>query len=199
MRVHDESTAIKLWKCDSCSSRFTKKEQLIVHYKHEHPDLKLPECLSKSSNFKKTEVIDLTIDEEEEEEEEDHEEEDSYKEESSTVTKLEEEHRDNIHYTSGDANGDDLGLNFCVTSAVRTSFKKDLKEGKITSILDMITGNLPEKRLGCKYTNCHRTFRRQYDLDRHLKWHAALDVKLDRRLAELNAENQNQNHLNREL
>lgn len=47
---------------------------------------------------------------------------------------------------------------------------------------DMVTKNVEERTLPCAYKNCIRLFKRQYDLDRHLKWHAEQDIRLNQKI-----------------
>lgn len=52
MKVHDDETVVKIWKCmeDDCESKFQKKEDIVKHYAHAHPLVSLPDELVYGNN-----------------------------------------------------------------------------------------------------------------------------------------------------
>ncbi|KAF6007589.1 hypothetical protein HII12_004479 [Brettanomyces bruxellensis] len=80
-------------------------------------------------------------------------------------------------------------INFLVSKYNGETFTKAVKRREIeSSPMDLIINNV-DNRLACEYENCHRLFRRNYDLQRHLDWHHKQDAKLEDKVRQINAEN----------
>lgn len=67
------------------------------------------------------------------------------------------------------------------------SFNLEMESG--TSVTDLLVNNVDLKTIPCPKKKCTRMFRRDYDLQRHLKWHEARLAKIESFLASLDAEN----------
>lgn len=82
-----------------------------------------------------------------------------------------------------DADTSDVSMSECgfvVSKPTLNGFKKHQKHRIPSSpdVMELIIDNV-EKRLDCPYANCHRLFRKDYDLARHLAWHEKQDKMLD--------------------
>lgn len=184
MKIHNNLTVIKLWKCFECLLKFQKKEDVVKHYAEKHPLIELPEEVrydvkeNKIGNQNKdkqpAKPIEYYI---------------QKKEDEKRRKRLEKEksfeRQDNDN--SSDTTLSDLG--FMISKPTTNSFKKH-QSNRVTSspdVLDLIIDNI-DQRLECQYTNCHRLFRKEYDLTRHLAWHKKQDEALDSRVESILSE-----------
>lgn len=213
MLIHDEYTAIKLWKCSDCDGKFQRKDDAVKHYAEKHPSVELPDELkyeiNESEKLKeKTKQSEKEI---------------QYymakKEDAKRVKRMrleaqeadpnnsqpliEELSRRNIKekivnrkHKAG--NLDELvdsdtsvvsDYGFIVSKPTCKKFKTHEAQRIPSSpdVLDLIIDNI-DNRLSCPYTHCSRLFRKLYDLERHLAWHEKQNEKMNKRIKELSAE-----------
>ncbi|KAG7917973.1 hypothetical protein KL905_004052 [Ogataea polymorpha] len=115
MKIHDEMTAVKIWRCSLCDERYQKKEDLAQHYENSHPEHQSNEELQYASS------VDSPIDE------------------------------------------------VLVSKPTKQTFQKQLKKGRIGSVISLLVSNVNERTILCHL--CGRGFKKDYDLRRHLQWH----------------------------
>ncbi len=175
MKVHDEATAIKLWKCPLCNHKYLRKNELYDHFIGEHPDDKVPAFLQRDVKKETKSTGNSTKD---------------------AFMKVEDNRNgyqidgqtDGGHKVLSPSEKDSKGINFPVSKYNGQTFTKAVKRKAIeSSPMDLIINNV-DNRLACEYVNCHRLFRREYDLQRHLEWHRKQDVKLEDKVKQLEAE-----------
>lgn len=187
MKIHNNLTVIKLWKCLECSLKFQKKEDVVKHYAEKHPLVELPEELRYDVKDEKVEKenkgkqpvkpIEYYIQKKEEEKK---------RKRLEREKELQRQDADN----SSDTTLSDLG--FMVSKPTMNRFTKH-ENSRVTSspdVLSLIVDNV-DQRLECPYTNCHRLFRKQYDLTRHLAWHTKQDEALESRVESILSELEN--------
>jgi general transcription factor IIIA len=203
-KVHNEETAIKLWKCADCGTKFQKKEDAVKHYAEKHPLLALPEELQYNVRDEKEMIKDkqptksveyyMKKKEEEKREKKRLREEQALHGNDSTNTPTE----DTTPTTAFKETDDDLAglsdtsvsdLGFLVSKPTSSNFKRQQLSRVASSpdVIDLIVDNV-EHRLRCPYVSCRRLFRKQYDMDRHMLWHNKQDQKLDDRVDQILSE-----------
>lgn len=175
MKIHDEKTVIKLWKCHQCGDKFHKKEDAVHHFAEKHPLLELPEELHYAVKEEKekncsgkhkrdTDDLNLKIN-------------DNQNVEEHIVNQ-----KNNVHKSSeGIEMLDDYG--FIVSTPTRNTFKRQ-QANRIPSspdVMNLLVDNV-DLRLECPYSNCQRLFKRDYDLQRHLEWHERQDENLSEKV-----------------
>ncbi|RCK54977.1 Transcription factor IIIA [Candida viswanathii] len=172
MLTHDESKVIKLWNCNYCDGgRFSKKAELIAHYNEFH-DGNVPEELLKEDDLKKLESMLLA------------------KLALSSMSQLEkrgevqEVEREEEEREDDDRRSDVRSDSVLVQRSIR-SLTNSLSDGK--DIVKLISQEA-SKPIACPKGNCHRTFARDYDLQRHLKWHDQNLQKIELFLSSLEKE-----------
>lgn len=178
--LHDESKMVRNWKCNYCDmGQFTKKAELIEHYKDVH-DGNIPDELLKATEKERLEqlLLDATnnlnlgdlrlisnlkeIDSDEEE----------------TKSNPQPIYRGSKILLEREASPFD-NMSETQRSIISTeTLNNALNSGK-TSIIDLILNNYEQKKLICPKPKCGKKFRRDYDLRRHLKWHAESLEKID--------------------
>ncbi|MDN6572577.1 MAG: hypothetical protein L0L22_16510 [Staphylococcus equorum] len=156
MNIHDEEKMVKLWNCNYCNiGKFVKKADLIDHYNTYH-DRNLPDDLLKPIE---REQLDKLLNEK-----------DSANTDFNTLEGLQskgfvevssDEEKEENDYVSNSMQPSHKSLN---------SLNMTLESGK-ASIVDLILNNYLKRKLPCPKKNCDRMFSRDYDLERHLKWH----------------------------
>lgn len=199
MKMHVDDSLIKLWNCMECGEKFHKKEHAVRHYAEKHPLIELPEALRyeprlevKTKHKQSVQEIEYFMKKKEEEK----------KAKRRRIEPDDEHNTDVANDCDYDTNGkcvkgshvnkEDLkkentfNLSDCgmfVAKPTINNFKKHQKNKANTSfdVLDLLVDNV-DQRLSCPYSNCHRLFRKQYDLDRHLAWHQRQDKLLDQKV-----------------
>lgn len=174
MLSHDESKVIKLWNCNYCEvGKFSKKHDLIQHYNDFH-DGNVPEDLLKEDDLKKLEKILEN------------------KSNLSSLTQLgnlqlldtlnkteEEEKVEEINEADDDDDDDrrsDIRSDSLLAQRSIKSLTNSLNDGK--DLIKLISEEAT-KKFACPKGNCKRTFAREYDLQRHLKWHDQNLIKIE--------------------
>ncbi|KAG0684664.1 hypothetical protein C6P40_001661 [Pichia californica] len=211
MKVHDETTVIKLWKCDQCIEKFQKKEDAVRHYAEKHPLLPLPEELhytvreeretntTLGKHGRENDDEDDDDDEVEGEGDDDDNDNDNDNDDDDSRNLFEDTNDTHVvisdvlkepttpvrNTTVKDTSSENIipvnELGFVVSSPTRNSFKRQQSQRIPSSpdVLDLLIDNI-DLRLTCPYTNCHKLFRKEYDLHRHLEWHEKQDNNLDK-------------------
>lgn len=171
MKIHDENTVIKLWKCAECGEKFQKKEDTVRHFAERHPLLALPEELQ--YNFKNEREKPPKLGKK-------HKRDEGSDGDEYGIGDIKEVEEVGIH-SEGSENISDCG--FVVSSPTNNGFKRQQSNRVLSSpdILDLLVDNV-DLRLSCPYTNCHRLFRKDYDLHRHLEWHKMQDHLLSEKV-----------------
>jgi uncharacterized Zn-finger protein len=202
MKIHNETTVIKLWKCSECFQKFQRKEDTVRHYAEEHPRIELPEELRyyfkedklEKNERKKPEIKPLEYYIHKKEEEKKRKRFEREIEERKQCKLNEEKEQSNGNNSNIDTYDDynntsltDFG--FIISKPTLNNFKKHQLNRAASSpdVLDLIIDNV-EQRLECPYTNCHRLFRKDYDLNRHLIWHKKQDELLDNKVESILSE-----------
>lgn len=180
MKIHDESTVIKLWKCKECGEKFHKKEDAVRHYAEKHPLLDLPEELQYDTEREKSLKLGKCL---------------KHKRDELENENIDEASKGNNNengngcldarepITLQDSSDSLTDYGFIVSSPTNNSFKRH-QANRIPSspsVMDLLVDNV-DLRLECPYTNCHRLFRKEYDLHRHLEWHKKQDVELEQKM-----------------
>lgn len=156
MMNHDNDKMVKLWNCTYCDvGQFTKKLDLIQHYNALH-DGNIPDDLLKVSEREQLEKL------------------------------LQEKEGDNVGNfvlvpsDDEDEEDDEEGYEVGVIGDSKSieSLNSTLKSGR-SSIIDMILTNYQKRTIPCPKKNCDRKFAREYDLQRHLTWHASHMAKIE--------------------
>lgn len=158
---HDDDKMLKLWDCNYCMSKFAKKIDLIHHYTTYHDD-NIPEDLLKPSERIQLENILLESDK------------------KGALSKF-------LAVSSDDDDDDDEDVDYADLPRSQRSMdtlNSTLHTGK-TSIIGLILDNYASKKFYCSKRNCDRSFSREYDLRRHLKWHELHLKKVDEFLSSL--------------
>lgn len=173
MNIHDEEKIVKLWNCNYCNiGKFVKKADLIDHYNTYH-DRNLPDDLLKPIE---REQLDKLLSEK-----------DSTNIDFNTLEGLQskgfvevssDEEKEENDYMSNGLQASHKSLN---------SLNLTLESGK-ASIVDLILNNYLKRKLPCPKKNCDRMFSRDYDLERHLKWHESHLKKIEAFLKSLELE-----------
>lgn len=170
MKVHDEATVIKLWVCPSCDRKYLRKNELYDHFVSEHTGDEVPAFLirdPKKDEMKKDGDVEYKF------------------VEGGNVNNVSDAGKKPFSL----AEKVDGEINFLVSKYNGETFTKAVKRREIeSSPMDLIINNV-DNRLACEYENCHRLFRRNYDLQRHLDWHHKQDAKLEDKVRQINAEN----------
>lgn len=190
MKIHDENTVIKLWKCVECGEKFHKKEDTVRHFAERHPLLELPEELQYTVKDEKERALKLGKVQK-------HKRGDSIQDAtrlsgSDTEPEPEAEAEAEIEAKRKLSREDNETLSDCgfiVSSPTHNGFKRH-QTNRIPSspdVLDLIIDNV-DMRLHCPYTNCHRLFRKDYDLQRHLSWHEKQDHQLEKKVGSILSE-----------
>lgn len=151
---HDDDKMLKLWNCNYCMSKFAKKIDLIQHYTTYHDD-NIPEDLLKPSERKQLEHLLLETDD------------------KVRLSKF--------LSVSSEEDEDDEEADYADLSRSQRSvdtLNSTLMTGK-SSIIGLIQDNYASKKFYCIKRNCTRSFSREYDLSRHLKWHELHLKKVD--------------------
>lgn len=75
----------------------------------------------------------------------------------------------------------------------RKSLQDILHYSPKRSVLDIIAyqGEKLNKTIPCKYANCDRMFKNEYDLRRHLNWHEGMKLKFKQKKEEVETQSQN--------
>ncbi|GMF98429.1 binding protein [[Candida] boidinii] len=165
MRIHDDKTAIKLWKCKLCHSSYQRKDDAVRHHHAEHSEVPLPDELKRQPNIALSESVKV----EKEKDEDDV---------SNTGAIEQTEITETAEEPQGREFGSIVEIQESVVSTINihktksiNEFEKTLKKSG-TSIIDYLSNNIDEKLLLCTFSkNCSRRFKKQYDLDRHIEWH----------------------------
>lgn len=168
MRIHDDKTAIKLWKCKLCNTSYQRKDDAIRHHQAEHSEVPLPDDLKRQPNIALAESI--KVDKEKDEDDVLNAEANEQTETTETTETKEEPQGREFGSIVDIHDGIVSTTNIHKTKSIN-EFEKTLKKsGK--SIIDYLSNNIDEKLLLCTFSkNCSRRFKRQYDLDRHIEWH----------------------------
>ncbi|KAK6458007.1 strongly-conserved Zn-finger binding protein [Scheffersomyces xylosifermentans] len=155
MISHDEDKMVKLWNCNYCNiGKFSKKIDLFDHYNTFH-DGNIPEDLLKPNERARLEELLRETDEQ------------------SNLSDLKDLEKST--YQTIDDDDDDEREDIYETQSHQNSVKSmdtlqnSLRAGK--SIIGLISNNYSTKDIKCPKRNCNRAFSREYDLNRHLKWH----------------------------
>lgn len=168
MKIHDENTVIKLWKCHQCGDKFHKKEDAVHHFAEKHPLFELPEELhytvrdekEKSSSGKhKRANDDLNL----------------------KAIEIDNQNQNNVGESHAIEALDNYG--FIVSTPTRNTFKRQ-QANRIPSspdVMSLLIDNV-DLRLDCPYSNCQRQFKKDYDLQRHLEWHKKQDETLSEKV-----------------
>ncbi|ODV93545.1 hypothetical protein PACTADRAFT_52111 [Pachysolen tannophilus NRRL Y-2460] len=158
MKIHDNHNLIKLWNCKECGAAFLKKNLLIKHYDDSHSDLEIPHDLLFNSN---TEEKNNQVELD-----------DPLTPRSIEITPPSLINTDTIDKTKiKKINGQSLSS--CLTQE---------------SAINLISENVSQRTIPCIYKNCSRLFKKQYDLNRHLKWHDKMKVHLAKKIEKLKDE-----------
>ena len=210
MKIHNDETVLKLWGCIECGEKFQKKDDAVKHYAEKHPLITLPEELQyviKEENDEKGEkekedlipldenVEKKTVEYYMRKKEAERKEKKRLREEMEQQQQQEEKVEVKQPGTSGPIKvvakskkqkAVESFLSECgivVSKPTTSEFKKQQLDRVPSSpdVLDMLIDNI-EQRLSCPYVSCHRLFRKQYDLDRHLQWHTKQDEIMDKRV-----------------
>lgn len=181
MKIHDENTVIKLWKCVECGEKFHKKEDTVRHFAERHPLLELPEALQYNVKDEKERTMKVANSQK-------HKLDDGIEEalrlsDSESEAEAEAEAEKELNHED-DKSLSDCG--FIVSSPTQNGFKRHQTNRVPSSpdVLDLIIDNV-DIRLHCPYTNCHRLFRKDYDLQRHLTWHEKQDRMLEKKVGSI--------------
>lgn len=179
MNIHDEEKMVKLWNCNYCNiGKFVKKADLIDHYNTYH-DRNLPDDLLKPSE---REQLDKILNEK-----------DTARNDFNTLEGLQS--KGFVEVPSSDEENEE---NDRLSNGMHASHKSlhslnlTLESGK-ASIVDLILNNYLKRKLQCPKKNCDRMFSRDYDLQRHLKWHESHLKKIESFLDSLDLEENNSN------
>ncbi|EGW33338.1 uncharacterized protein SPAPADRAFT_135830 [Spathaspora passalidarum NRRL Y-27907] len=172
MLSHDEQKMLKLWQCTYCDiGKFPRKAELVNHYNDFH-DGNIPENLLKRSELMRLEQL-LN---------------------SSDPLSANSKDLKNYKIVSSDEDSDedndvavDARSDTTMSQRSMNSLSKDLSKGR-SSIIGLISNNFVSKKIKCPKGNCGRMFSREYDLDRHLKWHEENLSKIEAFLDNLNNE-----------
>ncbi|KAK6205114.1 strongly-conserved Zn-finger binding protein [Scheffersomyces amazonensis] len=186
MLSHDESKMLKLWNCNYCTSRYSKKIELIEHYNLIHdgniPDdlltiqdkLKLEELLNETdkninNSFDDDKNMDLN-----------------------TLEGLKNKGYQSVSDSEEDDDDEEFEDHRSDSPQSHTSI--DTLNSKLMngteSIIGLISKNFSMRKLQCPKPNCDRAFRRSHDLSRHLKWHEEHLKKVEEFLNSLEKEKQ---------
>ncbi|KAG7665898.1 PZF1 [[Candida] subhashii] len=165
MISHDEDKMIKLWQCTYCDmGKFSKKSELIDHYNNFH-DGNIPESLLKPTEVERLEEI---------------------LQNGSNVTSLNDIQNYQV-ISSDDEEEDENQFADTRSDTARSQRSLNLMEnvlGNGKSIINLISSSIA-KKIPCPKQNCNRTFTRDYDLRRHLKWHEENLNKIEQFLTDL--------------
>lgn len=196
MKVHNEETAIKLWKCTECGTKFQKKEDVVKHYAEQHPMSTLPEELqynvreekdsSKGKEKQSLKVVEYYMKKKEEEKKEKK----RLREEMELRDKKENEtEKSDIAEVTEKSETSLSELGFLVSKPTSSKFKKQqlTRVPSSPDVIDLIVDNV-ENRHQCPYISCRRLFRKKYDIDRHIAWHEKQNQKLDERVDQILSE-----------
>lgn len=105
----------------------------------------------------------------------------------SNVVESDDDHKGEDDTNDANEGNDDFGAYDFPVATVHDSTeftKMDSSKKLLSSPINLIINNV-DRRLPCIYKNCHRLFRRDYDLKRHLEWHKRQDTELDEKIKEL--------------
>ncbi|KAI5970431.1 PZF1 [Candida margitis] len=154
MLSHDD--AIKVWQCNYCDvGKFNKKADLLEHY-NEYHDGNVPQEMQKSSesnNHGKEDYHEkLQIS--------------SLKRLNTAVSPQDEEEVKSLIKTDIKSATAEAQKSTTLISA-NGSVASDVKSSEV---IDLISKDCSIK-IKCPKTKCDRVFGREYDLQRHLKWH----------------------------
>ncbi|CUM52529.1 uncharacterized protein AC631_05415 [Debaryomyces fabryi] len=177
MNIHDEEKMVKLWNCNYCNiGKFVKKADLIDHYNTYH-DRNLPDDLLKPSE---REQLDKLLNEK-----------DLAHNGFNTLEGLQS--KGFVEVPSSDEENEEndrLSNGMHASHKSLNSLNLTLESGK-ASIVDLILNNYLKRKLPCPKKNCDRMFSRDYDLQRHLKWHESHLKKIESFLESLDLEEKN--------
>lgn len=158
MLSHDESKVIKLWNCNYCEvGKFSKKNDLVKHYNDFH-DGNVPEDLLKENDLKKLESLlseNSNLSNQNQLE---------YFSQFENINQKEHENEQE----DDDDRRSDIRSDSLLAQRSMKSLTNSLNEGK--DIIKLISDE-GIKKITCPKGNCKRIFSREYDLQRHLKWH----------------------------
>ncbi|ODV80517.1 uncharacterized protein CANTADRAFT_4546 [Suhomyces tanzawaensis NRRL Y-17324] len=155
MLSHDEETVVKLWNCNYCNiGKFSKKFDLIEHYKAYH-DGNIPEDLLKlNERIRLEELLSETDDD------------------GGRIKSLKDLKNFEILRDSDQEEAEEFEtLSEAPNSTKSMNTLNSNLRGAKASIIGLILDNYHLKKIKCPKNNCERTFSREYDLTRHLKWH----------------------------
>lgn len=181
MNIHDEEKMVKLWNCNYCNiGKFFKKADLIDHYNTYH-DQNLPDDLLKPSE---REQLDKLLNER-----------DSTTNDLNTLEGLQSNGFVEVLSDDDNQDNDYVPNGFHASQKSMNSLNFTLDSGK-ASIVDLILNNYLKRKLRCPKKNCDRMFSRNYDLQRHLKWHESHLKKIESFLKSLDGDETESNHPN---
>ncbi|CCE81837.1 Piso0_002513 [Millerozyma farinosa CBS 7064] len=178
MIIHDNSKVVKLWNCNYCDmGSFLKKADLINHYCQYH-DKNIPDDLL---NDHEKSRFDSLI-------------------EDSNLESQAAGHLRQGHFSlvkSDDEEDDREGSNLSsisITHNTKQSFETSVFSNNNFDVKDMIMTSHKRKKIICPKKSCNRKFSREYDLQRHLKWHANQLIKIESYLKTLESDAQKYNN-----
>ncbi|KAK6465277.1 strongly-conserved Zn-finger binding protein [Scheffersomyces coipomensis] len=155
MLSHDDDKMIKLWNCNYCPSKYSKKIELIEHYNNFH-DGNIPDDLLTLQDKLKLDALLSETDK-------------SMNNDLATLDDLKNNGYESVSESEDEEEFDHKSDTPQSHTSIDTLNSK-LMNGK-DSIIGLISKNFSMRKLKCPKMNCDRSFRREYDLSRHLKWH----------------------------
>lgn len=154
MKVHDDHTVIKIWKCmePKCESKFQKKEYIVKHYAHAHPLVSLPNELL-YGNTQTGEALQLTP---------------NSLDDGSLTPKSPSEHEKFDFLVASPSASKSLQYSHLVTAEAKSKRVRESASWKrAPDPLELLMNNV-DTRLTCPYISCKNMFPTQKTLDKHL-------------------------------
>lgn len=173
MLCHDDDKMVKLWKCIYCDAgKFGRKAELMEHY-HQHHDGNIPDELLKPTERQQLQLL--------------------LNETDNDSIMLKDFHGSLGSFRPGvdleESEDDDAYFATPQPDAARSLKSMDSFHSALlaprSGIVDLILKNYLTRKIPCPKVNCTRFFSREYDLERHLLWHAQQLEKIDKFLRTL--------------